>query len=52
VKATVSRNNIEFTLPDSMGGHFKGYVTEKALIGKFERFSEQTRLLRRKSYWQ
>ena len=52
VKAMVKEGRIEFTLPDDMGGRFVGRVSRKGLVGKFERFTEETKLSRRKSYWQ
>ena len=52
VKASVTGDRIEFTLPKVMGGRFSGHITEKDLVGKFEAFSDKTTLPRRKSYWQ
>ena len=53
VNATVTDDKIEFVLPESMGGRFTGHVTDKGLVGKFERFcNKNTTLPPRKSYWQ
>jgi hypothetical protein len=52
VKATVSGDRIEFTLPDSQGGQFVGRISAKALVGKFDKFYDKLVLPRSKSYWQ
>jgi hypothetical protein len=54
VKATVSGDQVEFTLPEAAGKarRFMGKVTEKGLVGQFEGSAEKLVLPRRKSYWQ
>ena len=54
VKAKVSGDSIEFTVPDISGGKktFKGKISKSHLIGKFSGSKELIKLPRRKSYWQ
>ena len=49
----VNKDEIEFTISDKqMNRTFRGKISKKALVGKFEGNDEAIQLKRKKSYWQ
>ncbi len=53
VQVKVNKDEIEFTISDKqMNRTFRGKISKKELVGKFEGNDEAIQLKRKKSYWQ